>query len=95
MLRKTVDRVRARLNIEPFAPHDLRRTCATSLGKMQVPGHIIERILNHKQTGVTNTVYNKYDYLKERREALDAWGKRVAQIVSGIKPVEQSRKAEP
>jgi len=39
-------------------------------------------------------VYNQYDYLKEKREALDAWGKRVAQIVSGLKLVEESRKAE-
>ncbi|PYV33023.1 MAG: hypothetical protein DMG09_23110 [Acidobacteria bacterium] len=71
----------------PFSAHDLRRTCATRLGQMQVPGHVIARILNHKQTDVTSAVYNKYQYLKEKRQALDLWGAKVARIVSGLKSV--------
>ena len=48
---------------------------------------MIARILNHKQTDVTSAVYNKYQYLKEKREALDLWGAKVARIVSGLKSV--------
>ena len=58
--------------------------------QMQVPGHVIARILNHKQTDVTSAVYNKYQYLKEKREALDLWGAKVARIVSGLKSVRAS-----
>jgi len=54
-----------------FTPHDLRRKCSTKLGEMLVPGHLIDRIMNHKPAGITDRVYNKYDYLKEKREALN------------------------
>jgi integrase len=70
--------------IEPFSAHDLRRTCATKLGQMQVPGHVIARILNHKQTDVTSAVYNQCQYLKEKRQALDDLGAWVARLASGL-----------
>jgi integrase len=85
MTRKMVERVINKVSIERFTPHDLRRTCATNLGKMEVPGLVIDLILNHAPKGVTNTTYNRYDYLKERREALDRWGLRVHQIVTGLR----------
>jgi len=80
-------RISIKLGIPGFAPHDLRRTCSTKLGEMLVPGHLIDRITNHKPTGITDRVYNKYDYLKEKREALNAWGARLARIVSGLELV--------
>lgn len=85
MLRKCVSRIVASLGIKPFAPHDLRRTAATCLGKMEVPGFVIALILNHALPGITNKVYNRYDYLKEKRDALNRWGLRVHQIVTGMK----------
>jgi hypothetical protein len=54
---------------------------------MLVPGHLIDRITNHKPTGITDRVYNKYDYLKEKQEALNAWGARLSRIVSGLELV--------
>jgi len=45
--------------------HDLRRTTATYLGKLETPPHVIERILNHISgsfAGVAG-VYNRYPYL--------------------------------
>lgn len=56
--------------------HDLRRTTATFLGKHDTPPHVIERILNHVSgtfAGVAG-VYNRYPYLGEMRDALQAWG---------------------
>jgi integrase len=76
-----------KLGIPPFTPHDLRRTCCSKLGEMLVPGHLIDRITNHKPSGITDRVYNKYDYLKEKREALHAWGVRLLRIVSGLELV--------
>jgi len=76
--------------IPGFTPHDLRRTCSTKLGEMLVPGQLIDRIINLKPPGITDRVYNKHDYLKEKREALNAWGARVARIVSGLELVEVS-----
>ena len=89
-VRKATRRIWRNLEIESFSAHDLRRTCATKLGQMQVSSHVIARILNHKQTDVTNAVYNQYEYLKEKREALDAWGARVTRLISGLGLVETS-----
>ena len=55
--------------IEHFVIHDLRRTCRSLLASLGVQGHVAERCLNHKLKGVEG-IYNKHDYLKERREAL-------------------------
>ncbi len=88
-LRNVIPRVVQELKLDPFSAHDLRRTCATRLGQMRVPGHVIARILNHKQTDVTSAVYNQYEYLDEKREALDAWGKKVMQIIAPIQLVDR------
>ena len=80
-------RISQKLGIPGFSPHDLRRTCSTKLGEMLIPGHLIDRIMNHKPTGITDRVYNRYDYFKEKREALTSWGARLSRIVSGLELV--------
>jgi integrase len=80
--------------IPGFTPHDLRRTCSTKLGEMLIPGHLIDRITNHKPVGITDRVYNKYDYLKEKQEALNAWGSRLARLVSGFELVKAENSDE-
>lgn len=62
-----------------WSPHDLRRTFATRLADLAVPPHVIERCLNHTMQGVM-AVYNRNDYLPERRAALDAWGVELERI---------------
>jgi integrase len=55
--------------------HDLRRTCATGMASIKVPPHIIEACLNHVsgfRAGVAGN-YNMFDYLDEKREALERW----------------------
>jgi integrase len=81
MLRKAVKRIIEETGIAPFAPHDLRRTCATWLRRLEIPDHIIDRILNHTPSVETNRVYNRYNYLKEKREALNNWGDTLSRIV--------------
>lgn len=56
--------------ITHFTIHDLRRTCRSLLASLGVQGHIAERCLNHKLKGVEG-IYNRHDYLTERREALE------------------------
>ena len=63
--------------------HDLRRTAATELARMGTSPHVVERILNHT-TGVLGGVagiYNRFSYLPEMREALEAWGRHVVRLV--------------
>ena len=58
--------------------HDLRRTAATGLAP-STPPHIIERLLNHASGGLTPVarIYNRFDYLDEKRTALQAWAAKV------------------
>jgi len=53
-------------------PHDLRRTLRTKLGDLGVALHVAERCLNHSLGRIAQT-YDHYDYLKERRAALELW----------------------
>jgi integrase len=71
--------------LAPWRIHDLRRTAATGMAGMGFPPHVVERVLNHASgvTGGLVGVYQRHEYRTERRAALEAWGKRVAAIVSG------------
>jgi integrase len=65
--------------------HDLRRTVATNLQRLGVRLEVTEAVLNHvsgSRAGIVG-VYQKHDYANEKRLALEAWAKRVAEIVSG------------
>lgn len=68
--------------LEPFTLHDLRRTVRTQLAALGVPFHVAERVLNHKLKGI-EAVYNRYDYIEERREALDQWARVLDSLESG------------
>jgi integrase len=59
-----------------WSPHDLRRTMASRMGDLEIEQHIIERCLNHIQQGIVG-VYQKQEYLKERKEAFDKWGRQL------------------
>lgn len=56
-----------------FSTHDLRRTVATRLADLGIQPHVIEKVLNHAIDGVAG-IYNRADYLAERRTALASWG---------------------
>jgi integrase len=65
--------------------HDLRRTCASNLQRLNVRLEVTERILNHQtgsRAGVTG-IYQRYSFDTEAREALAAWADRVAALVEG------------
>lgn len=69
-------------DLEYFTVHDLRRTCRSLLAAAGVSGHVAERCLNHKLKGVEG-IYNRHDYLDERREALEKLAKIVEPILTG------------
>lgn len=67
-------------NIEYFTVHDLRRTFRTIASAEGVDGQVAERCLNHRLKGV-ESIYNRHDYMKERKEAHQLVANRLEQIL--------------
>ena len=65
-----------------FQPHDLRRTAASHMASFGVPRLVVSKLLNHVESGVTS-VYDRHSYDAEKRHALDTWGARLEEIVTG------------
>ena len=63
-----------------FRQHDLRRTAASHMTGMGISRLVVGKILNHVETGVT-AIYDRHSYDQEKRQALEAWGARVEELV--------------
>ena len=70
------------VDFDEWRIHDVRRTGATNMARLGVPGSIIGRVLNHAQRGVT-AIYDRHTYVPEKRHALETWANK---LVSIIKP---------
>ena len=64
--------------------HDLRRTAATGLARLNFPPHVVDKVLNHSGGTIRGVaaVYNRFEYLEERRAALETWGRFVEKLVA-------------
>jgi integrase len=68
-------------DLEPWTIHDLRRTVGTGMGKLGVSRFIIARVLNHADRSVTG-IYDRHEYLAEKRNALDAWADYLCNLIA-------------
>ena len=67
--------------IAEFTAHDLRRTFRSRLADLGVAPHIAEKCLNHELGGVL-AVYDRGEYLPERKKAFDLWGRKIAALLA-------------
>jgi integrase len=91
--KKTLDKLVAATAGKPanaFATrwtfHDLRRTVRSGMSKLGVRREIAELVLNHRTgaglTGVAG-VYDRYEYLPEKTQAIARWAASLERLVSG------------
>lgn len=76
-LRKFCDR-------EPFnkfTPRDVRRTFKTLAGAMGISTEMRDRLQNHKRPGVSAKHYDRYDYMKEKREIIVQWERHLLSLM--------------
>jgi integrase len=73
-------RIRDRAKVDAN-PHDLRRTAASLMTGMGISRLTVAKILNHVERGVTAT-YDRHSYDAEKRQALEAWGRRLEEIIA-------------
>jgi integrase len=71
-----------KLEMEPWTPHDLRRTAATNMSALGFPDETVDAVLNHVKKGVI-AIYNRHGYDKEKQQALEAWERRLKVILGG------------
>ncbi len=66
-----------------FVPHDFRRTAASRMtGDLGISRLTVSKVLNHVESGVI-AVYDRHSYDAEKRQALEAWGTRLSEIIAG------------
>jgi len=55
--------------------HDLRRTIVSGMARLGVAPHVADRVLNHTAGTIKGVaaVYQRYEFLPERKKALDLW----------------------
>ena len=63
--------------------HDLRRTCVSGMARLGVAPHVADKILNHQSGTISGVaaVYQRHEFLAERRAALNRWGAHVAGLL--------------
>jgi integrase len=65
--------------------HDLRRTVATNLQKLGVRLEVTEALLNHvsgSRGGIVG-IYQRHDFAPEKVTAMEAWDRRLREILAG------------
>jgi hypothetical protein len=54
------------------------------MARLNIPPHVVDKVLNHASGTIRGVaaVYNRFEYLEERRAALEAWGRYVDKLVT-------------
>jgi integrase len=94
-LPETDDELRRHLDIPKRKPlpveiphwtlHDLRRSAVTKMAEdLKIAPHIVDKILNHASGTIRGVaaIYNRAQYLDERRAALEAWSNWIIALTS-------------
>jgi integrase len=65
--------------------HDLRRTCVSGMAALGIAPHVAEKIINHTGGTISGVaaVYQRHEFMAERKGAMEAWEEHVAELVAG------------
>jgi integrase len=79
--------------VKEWRLHDLRRTCVSGMARLGIAPHIADKILNHQSGTISGVaaVYQRHEFLAERKDAIQRWGAHVAQIVAQVSGNEPKR----
>jgi integrase len=72
---------RLRADVPAWTNHDLRRTVRSRLTELRVSPDVAEAILAHVKPGIRG-VYDRFEHLDEKRDALTLWAQRLREIVA-------------
>ncbi|PML28904.1 integrase [Vibrio breoganii] len=63
--------------VHDFVARDIRRTCKTLMGEAGISKDIRDRLQNHALNDVSSKHYDRYEYLSEKRQALEIWERKI------------------
>ena len=89
-LSKYKTRLDTTAKVKNWRLHDIRRTVVTNMREMGISSDVVELLLNHKsgtRAGIAG-VYARAKLMEPRKQAILAWGERVAALVAGRIPAE-------
>ena len=63
--------------------HDLLRTATTLMARIGIAPHVADKVLNHQSGTISGVaaVYNRFEYLDERKAALEALGRFIENLI--------------
>jgi integrase len=72
---------------EPFELRDIRRTCETTMARLGISSDVLAQVLSHGLGGVQQRHYNRHDYLREKRSALEKWAAHLEGLRQPVTPL--------
>ncbi|MEJ2374398.1 MAG: tyrosine-type recombinase/integrase [Pseudolabrys sp.] len=85
MAKRELDRLNG---VPEWRIHDLRRTCVSGMARLGVAPHVADKILNHQSGTISGVaaVYQRHDFMAERKQALDGWGAHIGALLITAAP---------
>jgi integrase len=79
--KKRLDRA---AGVSDWTLHDLRRTVVSGMARLGITPHVADKILNHQSGTISGVaaVYQRHEFMEERKAALCRWGQHVAHLTS-------------
>src|SRR5260370_31319232 len=65
------------------------------MARLRIPPHVADKILNHQGGTISGVaaVYQRHDFLSERKDALERWGAHVEKI-TGAQPLNTANRPQ-
>lgn len=77
-IKREVDRLSG---VKGWTIHDIRRTVRSKMAELRIPREIARKVLNHED-GKIDRIYNRHEYLAEKREALEKWANHLSDLIA-------------
>ena len=73
---------------DDWSAHDLRRTVVSGMARLGIDQHLADRIISHADTTLSAVakVYQRHNFEKEARAALERWTRHVISLGEGRQP---------
>jgi len=79
-VQQALRRLEIRFGLRHTTTHDLRRTAATTMISLGISRTVVQKVLGHKDPK-TIAAYDQHDYEHEKRDALQAWGRWLEELI--------------